>query len=120
MALATPAMDAATDKDPQSIWQATTTAMNAVNPLGKLERIGKALTPDIAPAAPLTPETPTPTADVLTPAVQLSNKPNVDATWGDLTRPDVVFEGVHPSQFTPGQWGRFGEAQVRPQHRPAR
>jgi hypothetical protein len=39
-----------------------------------------------------------------------SNKPNVDGTWGDLDRPDLMFEGVPPSQFTPGQWGRYGEA----------
>jgi hypothetical protein len=33
----------------------------------------------------------------------------VDALWGDKSRPDVVFEGVEPSQFTPSQWYRFGK-----------
>jgi hypothetical protein len=33
----------------------------------------------------------------------------VDGTWGDPSRPDVMFEGVSPHQFSPGQWGRFGK-----------
>ena len=34
----------------------------------------------------------------------------VAGTWGVKDRPDVMFEGVSPHEFTPGQWGRFGEA----------
>lgn len=41
-------------------------------------------------------------------------KPNllqqVDGTVGDLNNPSVMFEGVSPHDFTPDQWGRFGEA----------
>jgi hypothetical protein len=33
----------------------------------------------------------------------------VDAQWGNKDRPDVMFEGVEPSQFTPEQWYRFGK-----------
>lgn len=32
----------------------------------------------------------------------------VDDMWG-TRRPDVMFEGVPPSEFTPGQWYRFGK-----------
>ena len=96
-------MDAATSDKPETIWTATQNAMSALNPLSKMQKVADALTPEVKPIEPV----PTPAADVLAPA---TNKPNVDATWGDLERPDVVFEGVQPSEFTPGQWGRFGEA----------
>ncbi len=34
---------------------------------------------------------------------------NVDGTLGDLNNPSVKFEGVSPHDFTPDQWGRFGQ-----------
>ena len=41
--------------------------------------------------------------------VRSEPKQAVSGTWGDATRPGVLFEGAEPGQFTPGQMGRFGE-----------
>ena len=91
VALTTPIVDAASDKDPQSIWMATQSGLNAVNPLAKLQKLGKAMTPDITPKAPVTPEpeqlplpleTPPPHFDPST-AVDFT-KTNVDPETGYL------------------------------------
>ena len=84
---------AASDK-PESIASATLTGLDLVNPLGKMQRLGEAVSKAL-PEPEITPMAETPAADVLTPMTQPAEKLYLDSEG----KPQTFYHGSRVGAF---------------------